>query len=255
MNNISRRMALGGLAALTLANHAQARTIDEVRTAADEGEVLSQRYAADGEGKRPIVLALHGNGGFEINSRGYARYPDALAAAGIDAWLVHYDTGADARALDPKTTTRESRGAYNAGRFTGWSRRISSVVSAVLARPESNSRVGLLGFSLGGFIAAQTASDDARVAALAVLYAGLPDATAAHVKHLPPVLELHGDADRVVPPAKGAELVRIARGLGAPAEQVTYPGRGHGFDLSDQDAMAGDAIARIVRFFRANLAA
>ena len=101
------------------------------------------------------------------------------------------------------------------------------MVSAALARPESNGRVGLLGFSLGGFIAAQTASDDARIAALAALYAGLPDATAARVKHLPPVLELHGDADRIAPPAKGAELVRIARGLGVPAEQVTYPGRGH----------------------------
>jgi carboxymethylenebutenolidase len=75
------------------------------------------------------------------------------------------------------------------------------------------------------------------------------------MKHLPPVLEPHGDADRIVPPAKGAELVRIARGLAVPAEQVTYPGRGHGFDLSDQDPMVADAMARIVRFFRAKLAA
>src|SRR5262249_49698366 len=158
----------------------------------------------------------------EVSPRGYARYAEALATAGIDAWLVHWATAADARALDPKTSTRESRGAYNTGRFAGWSRRVSSVVSAALARPHSNGRVALLGFSLGGFIAARTANDDARIAALAVLYAGLPDMTVAHVKHLPPVLELHGDADRVVPPAKGAELVRIARDLGVPAEQVTY---------------------------------
>jgi carboxymethylenebutenolidase len=82
-------------------------------------------------------------------------------------------------------------------------------------------RVDLLGFSLGGFIAAQTASDDARI----------------------------------VPPTKGAELVRIARGLGLPAEQITYPGRGHGFDLAEQDPMVADAVARVVRFFRTNLAA
>ncbi|HLH91234.1 MAG TPA: dienelactone hydrolase family protein [Xanthobacteraceae bacterium] len=112
-----------------------------------------------------------------------------------------------------------------------------------------------MGFSLGGFVAAQTASDDARIAALAVLYGGLPDAAVARVKRLPPVLELHGDADRIVPPARGAELVRIAQRLGAPAEQLTYPGRGHGFDFSEKDPMTADAIARVVRFFRAGLAA
>jgi carboxymethylenebutenolidase len=137
MNGISRRMVMGGLASLTLASSTQARTLEEVRTAADDGEILSQRYAADGDGRRSIVLTLHGNGGFEVNARGYARYPEALAAAGIDAWLVHYYTSADAQALDPKTTTRESRGAYNAGRFAGWSRRASSVVGAALARPSA----------------------------------------------------------------------------------------------------------------------
>src|ERR1700722_896367 len=237
MHDISRRAALGGLAALGLANGAQARTIEAVRTAADDGEVAARRYAAAGAGKCPAVLALHGTGGFELNPEGYARYADALAAAGIDAWLVRYYTAAAAQALDLKTSTRESRGAYNAGRFAGWSRRVSAVVSAALARPDSTGRIGLLGFSLGGFIAAQAANDDARVAALAVLYAGMPDATVALVKRLPPVLELHGDADRTVPPAKGAELVRLARAAGAPAEQVTYPGRGHGVDLSGNDPM------------------
>ncbi len=255
MHDISRRAALGGLAALALANGAQARTIEEVRTGADDGEVAARRYAADGGGQRPAVLALHGTGGFELDADGYARYADALAAAGIDAWLVHYYTAADAQALDLTTSTRESRGAYNARRFAGWSRRVSAAVSAALARPDSTGRVGLLGFSLGGFIAAQTANDDARVGALAVLYGGMPDASVARVRHLPPVLELHGDADRTVPTAKGAELVRLAHDAGAPAEQVTYPGRGHGFDLAGKDPMAADAIARVVRFFRSTLMA
>jgi carboxymethylenebutenolidase len=128
-------------------------------------------------------------------------------------------------------------------------------VSAALARPESNGRIGLLGFSLGGFVATQAAAQDTRINALAVLYGGLPDAMAARVKRLPPVLELHGDADRIAPPAKGAELVRVARSVGAPAEQTTYPGRAHGFDSAETDPMAADAIARVVRFFGAHLAA
>jgi carboxymethylenebutenolidase len=254
MNDISRRIVLGGLATFTLGSRARARTIEEVRVAADDGEILARRYPADGDGKRPAVLALHGSRGVELDPNAYARHAEALAAAGIDAYLVPYFTAADAQAHDPKTSTPESRGAYNSGRFAGWSRRVSSVVSAVLARPGSTGRIGLLGFSLGGFVAAQTAAEDARVTALAVLYGGMPDTMVARVTHLPPLLELHGDADRTVPPAKGAELVRLARGLGAPAEQATYPGRGHGFDFSDKDPMTADAIARVVRFFRANLA-
>jgi carboxymethylenebutenolidase len=59
----------------------------------------------------------------------------------------------------------------------------------------------------------------------------MPDAMVAQVNHLPPLNELHGEADRSVPLAKGKELVSLARAVGAPAEQVTYPGREHGFDF------------------------
>lgn len=66
-------------------------------------------------------------------------------------------------------------------------------------RGDNSGRIGLLGFSLGGFIAADTAAHDERVEASGVLYGGMPNATVSQVKHLPPVLELHGDADRNVP--------------------------------------------------------
>ena len=107
MNDITRRTTLGGLATLTLANGAQARAIGEIRIAANDGEVLAQQYAAARDGKRAIVLALPGTGGFELNPRGYARYPEALAAPGIDAWLVDYATAADARA---RSIRRRARG-------------------------------------------------------------------------------------------------------------------------------------------------
>lgn len=81
----------------------------------------------------------------------------------------------------------------------------------------------------------------------------MPDATVTQVKHLPPLIELHGDADRAVPLVKGEELVNLARAVGAPAEQVTYPGREHGFDFSDTDPMTVDAVGRVVQFFQAHL--
>ena len=73
------------------------------------------------------------------------------------------------------------------------------------------------------------------------------------MEHLPALLEIHGDADRNVPLAKGEELVALAKRLGAPAELVSYPGRTHGFDFSDTDPMTSDAIGRVVQFFQMRL--
>ena len=85
------------------------------------------------------------------------------------------------------------------------------------------------------------------------MYGGMPDAMVSQVKHMPPLIELHGDADRVVPLAKGEELVKLAETVGAPAQQVIYPGRGHGFDFADDDPMTADAIRHVVQFFHERL--
>ena len=250
---VSRRVVLANIAALTAPFPANSASPEELNVEADGGGVVMTRYAADRVGKHPAVLVLHGNRGVEINPRAYERYANALAVDGIDAYLIRYFTAADYEALDPKKSTRESRDAYTTGRFEGWVTQISSVVTAIVKRTDASGRIGLLGFSLGGYVAADTAAHDDRVAAIAVLYGGMPDAKVGQVKHLPPLIELHGEADPDVPLAKGEELVNLARVVGAPAEQVTYPGRGHGFDFSDTDPMTGDAVGRVVRFFQAHL--
>lgn len=250
---VSRRVVLSSIAALALAFSSNSGSPEELNVEADQGGIGVTRYAADRVGKRPAVLVLHGNRGVEFSTRAYERYANALAAGGIDAYLVHYFTAEDHQALDPKKSARESRDAYTTSRFEGWTDRISSVVAAILERPDSSGRIGLLGFSLGGYIAADAAAHDQRVTAIAVLYGGMPDAMVTQVKHLPPLIELHGDADRAVPLVKGEELVNLARAVGAPAEQVTYPGREHGFDFSDTDPMTVDAVGRVVRFFQAHL--
>lgn len=249
---ISRRAVLGGITALTVPLAAHAGSPEEFGIDADEGSVALTRYPAVQDGKRSAVLVLHGARGIETKPRAYERYANALSSGGLDAYLVHYLTADDFRAMGA-TSTRESREEYETRRFEAWARRISSVVTALLARADNSGHIGLLGFSLGGFIAADLAAQDGRITALAVMYGGMPDGVVSKAKHMPPLLELHGDADRNVPWAKGEELVRLAKAVGAPAEQVTYPGRGHGFDFSDTDPMTGDAVGRVVRFLQEHL--
>jgi carboxymethylenebutenolidase len=250
MPAIDRRAALAGLALLSICAPARAATPEKLSVDADEGSVALTRYAADQAGKRPSVLLLHGTNGFELKPSAYERYANALSAKGIDAYLLRYLTAADVSAFK---TTRERREAYEAGRFDGWAKRVSAVVTTVLSRPDSSGRIGLLGFSLGGYVAADTAARDQRITALAVLCGGMPDAMLSEVKHLPPLIELHGEADRNVPFAKGEELVKFAKAIGAEAELVPYPGKPHGFDFSDTDPMTADAVGRVARFFETRL--
>jgi len=254
MHMISRRNLLGGGAVLLAASRAFATEAEKLDIAANAGPVALTRYAANQAGKRPAVIVLHGSRGFELRLLAYQRYADALTAAGIDVYLARYYGPADAEALQ-KLGTSEKREAYEDERYGMWADRVSSTVTAILARPESSGRLGLLGFSLGGFVAAATAARDERVAALAVLYGGMPEKIAPHVRRMPPMLELHGDADRNVPLANGVALVKLAKTVGAEADQITYPGKPHGFDFGDRDPATGDAIAHVVGFFKTRLIA
>jgi carboxymethylenebutenolidase len=150
---VSRRVVLASIAVLALPFPANSGSPEELNVEVDEGAVGMTRYAADCVGKRPAVLVLHGNRGVEINPSVYERYANALAGCGIDAYLVRYFTAEDYQALDPKKSTRESRDTYTMRRFEGWATRISAVVTTVLERPDNSDRIGLLGFSLGGYVA------------------------------------------------------------------------------------------------------
>jgi carboxymethylenebutenolidase len=255
MHVISRRSILGtGLAMLSASRSLASEIAEKLDAPASEGPVALTRYAANQTGKRPAVVVLHGSRGFELRLLAYQRYTDTLTAAGIDVYLARYYGPADADTLG-KLGTSEKREAYEDARYEFWADRVSSTITAILARPESSGRLGLLGFSLGGFVAAATAARDERVAALAVLYGGMPEKIAPHVKRMPPMIELHGDADRNVPLANGVALVKLAKSAGAEADQIIYPGKQHGFDFSDRDPSTGDAIAHVVDFFKTRLIA
>jgi carboxymethylenebutenolidase len=215
---------------------------------ASERPVTVTRYAAPGEGKRPAVIILHGNGGLTARTMPhYARYAAALAAQGIDGYIVDYYSHDDARGM--ASAKGGTRGRIARARFRPWTLLIAEIVNAILERPDSSQHVGLLGLSQGGFLSVTESSMDPRISALVVFYGGMPPTLADKITHLPPLLELHGDADQVVPIEAGNALVAKARALNVPAQQTVYPGEGHVFDADQDRADARDATARAVGFF------
>src|ERR1700761_2260115 len=146
MHMIDRRATLAAFALLPLCSAARAGIPEQINIDADEGRIVVTRYAADGIDKRASVLLLHGLHGFERRLRAYERYCSALTAGGIDAYLLRYLTAEDAEFFNSRTTDQRRREAHEARRFDDWAKRVSTVVTAISARPDSSHRIGLLGF-------------------------------------------------------------------------------------------------------------
>jgi carboxymethylenebutenolidase len=168
----------------------------ELAVDSNGGAVAVTRYAAEGTASRPAVLVLHGAGGIDVDPQAYARHGLTLAESGIDAYLVRYFGSGD----------------RSCGCWDVWAERVADVTTAILQRPEASGRVGLLGFSLGGAVAA-TSARDPRIAALVVFYGFIPNSQRGRIDRLPPLLALHGDADDDVPLLSGQNLLSLAKQL------------------------------------------
>jgi carboxymethylenebutenolidase len=123
-------------------------------------------------------------------------------------------------------------------------------------------KVGLLGLDVGGRFALTKAARERWVGSVAVV--GTPIVgddnrdfqVADHLSHLPvPVLGLYGADDDLVDPS----TVDDAQSANDHGQWLLYEGAGHGFfdPTTDgyHDAAAGDAMQRLIAFFRATLPA
>lgn len=237
-------LLLAGASSPAEASGPQAR---EVRFSCDQGEVTAWLFQAPGNAARPAVLLLHGRSGVEKFREAYSRYAAHLAECGTDAYVVsYYDRDDAAKAGAPDKSARQR---FFAERLPAWTARVRAVTDAALGGRKSNGRVGIVGFSQGGYLGVACSTQDERVSALVVMYGGIPSALAGNLKRLPPLLAFHGQADRTVPVAEGSELVRAARSLGGFAQLVVYPGEDHGFS----EDVARDARDRAASFLRREL--
>src|SRR5919206_4771178 len=189
----------------------------------DGRRVKLEEYTAPSPGRHQAVLLLHGSGGLHFfNGAAMHRYARALASQGFVAVVVHYF---------------DATGTFSAGDgeerrcFDGWVHAVRQAISAVRARPDvDTTRVGLLGHSLGAYLAVGVAVEDPRVTAVVEMSGGLEPWIANRASRLPPALILHGTDDDVVPASAAELLARFLADHHVPYEIRLYPGEGHGFD-------------------------
>jgi len=187
----------------------------------------------------PAIIALHGSGGGHDSLAEIAR---PLAAKGFCVYVPHY--------FD-RTGTVEAQMPGMFLNFLLWMKTLWDVVSLIAQQPAVNGeRIGVLGFSLGAYLALSLGSIDARVKAVAEYFGGLPREIRPFIRRLPPTLILHGDADTVVPVAEAFSLEEALKERKVPYELEIYPGEGHHFTAETRTK----ADARMHAFFGKYLA-
>ncbi len=200
-------------------------------------QIQVETYVPPDAGRHPAVLLLHGADGIEAHALSYRRSAEQLASQGYVALLVHYFDATGTRWADSTTIARD---------FLDWMETVAAAVTfAEAKRNVEPHSIGLIGFSLGASVALSLASQDDRIQAVAEFYGTMPELAATFAKRMPPVLILHGAADRVVPVEEARNLETLLKTRGAPYDMKIYPGQGHGFS----GEAAGDAAERTLAFF------
>jgi carboxymethylenebutenolidase len=208
-------------------------------------EVAVECFAPSGEGKHPVLLALHAVDGIDgDHAHTYHAAARASARRGYLVLLVHYydRTGATKKDIavyrelflsyfGRKEQTDET--AQKIKRLSAeWVGAVCDAVTFARALPSADGeRVGLVGFSLGATLALTAATKhDLRLAALVDLFGTLPrELRSDPLKKLPPTLIIHGEEDQVIPAEQAYILVGLLSLRKVKHEAEVYRGTAHMF--------------------------
>jgi dienelactone hydrolase len=211
-------------------------------------KVQVERFEPPGKGPHPAVVLLHdsaGLGGFAGQT--FTHCCHVLAGEGYVVLMVHY--------FDGTPHQKVKRADVNRKVFKKWMANVQAAVQHARGRKNvDRNRVGLVGFSLGGYLALAVARQPKlKITAVVELFGGLPDELWKGLKRLPPTLILHGDRDDIVPVKEAYALWKFLEARKLPHEVCIYPGEKHLFKDNYLGTAIKDARLRALAFFRRHL--
>lgn len=167
-------------------------------------------------GRYPAVILLHGADPRRGEQHYYDMAEDLARNGYVCLFVRYYDRG------------RKGRGSRS-----DWTRTIGDALTFATTLPDvDDSRMALLGYSLGAFLSLTYAPTDPRVQAVVAYYGGVsPGDMPNAMEHMPPTLLLHGTYDRTVPVRRSIDAFQQLRLSAKPVDVVIYPKVGHGFTL------------------------
>jgi carboxymethylenebutenolidase len=201
-----------------------------------------EQQGPETSGAHPAILVLHGSMG--AGSYWLGRFAPTLTRLGIASYAPRYlqKTG---------SLLATSKKILDGKHFPAWLAAVRDAVSYVAEQPGIDARrIGLLGFSLGGYLAMALAVEDQRIRAVVELSGGLPPGWEGRVtKDMAPVLLLHGANDPVVPVSEGYKAERLLKERGVACDLQVFPGERHWIGGAAHDKL----LLHCAEFLKKNL--
>lgn len=177
---------------------------------------------------KSVVLILHGSGGLEPEGGFFRQIATDIAKTGRGAVVVHY--------FDRSGISWASSAQMGA-HFGEWMATIKDAITFIEKQPGmTTSGVTLLGHSLGAQLALHVAASDRRVNGV-IDMAGCFVLPTKSISRMPPVLILHGTADKVVPLTRERATVTVMRATKSRYEEHILKGVDHAFNNVSLDTL------------------
>jgi carboxymethylenebutenolidase len=233
---------------------------------AGDDEVEAYVARPDGDAKRGGVVVIHHMPGYDRSSKEIVR---RFAELGYDAAMPNlYWREAPGASPDDAAATARAQGGVPDARLVG---DVGGAAAYLRSQPQSNGRVGVIGYCSGGrqsVLAACNLDLDAAVDCYGAFVVGTPpDGFPLQVTNLvdqlpnlrAPLLGLFGNEDQYPSPAQVDELEEILKANGKTYEFHRYDDAGHAFFAVDRPAYrvaaANDGWERIEEFYKTYLGA